>query len=295
MHIPVRIVLVETSHPGNIGAAARAMKTMGLDELVLVAPRDFPSADATARASGADDVLARARVVDSLSNAIADCGFVAGASARLRKLSGPVVDPRESAAALRKHAGETTVAMVFGPEHSGLTNEDLGRCNQVVHIPANPAYSSLNVAMAVQVICYELRMAALKRPVDAEQAARRTHTSAMPPPSTAPEAEPAAGQRDAAETTGPDASGATAGRDSPLATAAELEGFHRHLESALRAAGFMKTDHSRQLRLRLRRIFQRSGLDRNEVNILRGVLTALADGKRDEHREPTPQRAGSVE
>lgn len=294
MQIPVRIVLVETSHPGNIGAAARAMKTMGLDELVLVAPRDFPSADATARASGADDVLAQARVVDSLGAAIADCGFVAGASARLRKLSGPVVDPREGAAALRKHAGETTVAMVFGPEHSGLTNEDLGRCNQVVHIPANPAYSSLNVAMAVQVICYELRMAALKRPVDAEQAARRTHTSAMPPPSTAPEAEPAAGQRDAAEATGRDAAGAT-GRDSPPATAAELEGFYLHLESALSAAGFIKTDHSRQLRLRLRRIFQRSGLDRNEVNILRGVLTALADGKRDERRESTPQQAGSVE
>ena len=301
MQIPVRIVLVETSHPGNIGAAARAMKTMGPDELVLVAPRDFPSADATARASGADDVLARARVADSLDDAIADCGFVAGASARLRRLSWPVVDPRAGAAALLRHAGETKVAMVFGPEHSGLTNEDLGRCNQVVHIPANPAYSSLNVAMAVQVICYELRMAALERPVDAEQAARLAHASETLPPSTAPEAEPTAGLRAAAAgpdtdgATGRDAAGATAGRDSPPATAAELEGFYRHLESALRAAGFMKTDHSRQIRLRLRRIFQRSGLDRNEVNILRGVLTALADGKRDERREPTPQQAGSVE
>lgn len=295
MQIPVRIVLVETSHPGNIGAAARAMKTMGLDELVLVAPQDFPSAEATARASGADDVLARTRVVDSLGDAIADCGFVAGASARLRRLSWPVVDPRAGAAALRRHAGETKVAMVFGPEHSGLTNEDLGRCNQVVHIPANPAYRSLNVAMAVQVICYELRMAALKRPVDAEQAARRTHASKTPPSSTEPEAEPAAGLLDAAEATSPDATGATAGRDSPPATAAELEGFYGHLESALSAAGFMKTDHSRQLRLRLRRIFQRSGLDRNEVNILRGVLTALADGKRGERREATSQQAGSVE
>lgn len=295
MQIPVRIVLVETSHPGNIGAAARAMKTMGLDELVLVAPQGFPSADATARASGADDVLARARVVNSLGDAIADCGFVAGASARLRRLSWPVVDPRAGAAALRKHAGETKVAMVFGPEHSGLTNEDLGRCNQVVHIPANPAYSSLNVAMAVQVLCYELRMAALERPADAEPAERRAHASETPPPSTAHEAERAAGLRAAAEATGRDASGATAGGDSPPATAAELEGFYQHLESALRTAGFMKTDHSRQLRLRLRRIFQRSGLDRNEVNILRGVLTALADGKRDERREPTPQQAGSIE
>lgn len=260
MQIPVRIVLVETSHPGNIGAAARAMKTMGLDELVLVAPREFPSADATARASGADDVLARARVVNSLGDAIADCGFVAGATARLRKLSWPVVDPRAGAAALQKHAGETKVAMVFGPEHSGLTNEDLGRCNQVVHIPANPAYSSLNVAMAVQVICYELRMAALEHGADPEPGEQGID-----------------------------------GPDSPPATAAELDGFYRHLESALRTAGFMKTDHSRQLRLRLRRIFQRSALDRNEVNILRGVLTALADGKRGERREPTPQQAGSVE
>ena len=275
MHIPVRIVLVETSHPGNIGAAARAMKTMGLDELVLVAPRDFPSADATARASGADDVLAQARVVDSLDDAIADCGFVTGASARLRKLAWPVVDPRAGAEALHKHAGETKVAMVFGPEHSGLTNEDLGRCNQVVHIPANPAYRSLNVAMAVQVICYELRMAALERPMDTEQAARRTHASETPPPSAAPNAAPAAGLRDAAEATGPDAAGATAGRDSSPATAAELEGFYRHLESALRTAGFLREGQSKQLKLRLRRIFQRSDLDRNEVNILRGAVAAL--------------------
>ena len=246
MHIPVRIVLVETSHPGNIGASARAMKTMGLDDLVLVAPREFPSAEATARASGADDVLARARIVDSLADAIADCGFVAGASARMRRLSWPVVNPRLGAAALWEHALDTAVAMVFGPEHSGLTNEDLGRCNQVVHIPANPAYSSLNVAMAVQVLCYELRMAALERqgPVDDEA-------------------------RGLAE-------------EAPPATGAELEGFYRHLEAALTAAGFLKPDHPRQLKLRLRRLFQRSGLDRNEVNILRGMLTALEGSRKED-------------
>ena len=246
MHIPVRIVLVDTSHPGNIGASARAMKTMGLDDLVLVAPRDFPSAEATARASGADDLLARARIVDSLGDAIADCGFVAGASARLRRLSWPVVDPRAGAGALQKHARETRVAMVFGPEHSGLTNEDLGRCNQVVHIPANPAYSSLNVAMAVQVLCYELRMTALEHKAADEPLKRRID---------APE--------------------------SPPATAAELEGFYRHLESALSTAGFLKPERPRQLKLRLRRIFQRSGLDRNEVNILRGALTALQGGRKE--------------
>ena len=293
MQVPVRIVLVETSHPGNIGASARAMKTMGLDELVLVAPREFPSAEATARASGADDVLARARVVGSLAEAIADCGFVAGASARLRRLSWPLVDPRRGAASLWRHAPDTSVAMVFGPEHSGLTNEDLGRCNQVVHIPANPAYSSLNVAMAVQVLCYELRMAALERQADTEQMAHRAHAPesltapempTAPKTSTAPastEAEPAAGLRNPEGTAEREAAGET-GRESPPATAAELEGFHRHLESALKSAGFLREGRSRQLKLRLRRIFQRSGLDRNEVNILRGALTALEGGRKED-------------
>ena len=295
MRIPVRIVLVETSHPGNIGASARAMKTMGLDELILVAPRDFPSAEATARASGADDVLARARVVDSLADAIADCGFVAGASARLRRLSWPVADPRRGAATLWKQALDTSVAMVFGSERSGLTNEDLGRCNQVVHIPANPAYGSLNVAMAVQVLCYELRMAALEHQVgaeqaprhaqetDAEQAMRRAHTLDAPPAPAVLQAGPATGRPHSGPTVGGTAAPAVEqnaanalGRESPPATAAELEGFHLHLESALRAAGFLKENRSRQLKLRLRRIFQRSGLDRNEVNILRGALKALA-------------------
>ena len=257
MHIPVRIVLVETSHPGNIGASARAMKTMGLDELVLVAPQDFPSAEATARASGADDVLARARIVDSLGDATADCGFVAGASARPRRLSWPVADPRRGAATLLDHAPDTPVAMVFGPEHSGLTNEDLGRCNQVVHIPANPAYSSLNVAMAVQVLCYELRVAGLER----REAGRSTaHERGKPGVGAAPLPEE---------------------REAPPATAAELEGFYRHLESALSTAGFLKPERPRQLKLRLRRIFQRSGLDRNEINILRGALTALQDGRKE--------------
>ena len=138
------------------------------------------------------------------------------------------------------------MAVVFGPEQSGMTNQDLGRCHQLVHIPANPVYGSLNVAMAVQVLCYELRMAGLERE-SVQDAGAREPAGAEPPP----------------------------------ATAGELEGFHRHLERALSAAGFLKTDHSRQLKLRLRRIFQRSRLDRNEVNILRGVLTAL-DGKHED-------------
>lgn len=238
MHVPVRIVLVETSHPGNIGASARAMKTMGLSDLTLVAPTDFPSAEATARASGADDVLAAARVVDSLDAAIADCGFVIGASARMRSLAWPVVDPRAAAEAVWSEVGETPVAVVFGPEHSGLTNEDMARCQRLVHIPANPDYASLNIAMAVQVICYELRMAHPDRvplPIDEESL-----------------------------------------REAPLANAEELEGFHRHLETVLSDAGFLNPDHPRQLKLRLRRIFHRSRLDRNEINILRGMLVALS-------------------
>ena len=248
MHIPVRIVLVETSHPGNIGASARAMKTMGLDDLVLVSPKGFPSAEATARASGADDVLARARVVGTLSEAIAECRFVVGASARLRSLPWPTVDPQTCARLLWEHAPENPVAVVLGPEHSGLTNEDLGRCHQLVHIPANPDYSSLNLAMAVQVLCYELRMA---HP-DLQQL-------------------PDGGAESVFEE-----------RDTPLASAEELEGLHQHLETALSAVGFLNLDHPKQLKLRLRRIFHRSRLDRNEINILRGMLAAL---------EPSSKRA----
>jgi tRNA (cytidine32/uridine32-2'-O)-methyltransferase len=161
MQIPVRIVLVETSHPGNIGATARAMKSMGLSDLVLVRPKVFPSPEATARAAGADDVLENARVVETLPEAIADCGFVAGASARLRTVQLPTVDPRQCAEEALRNTVDTRVAILFGPEQSGLTNEDLGRCQRLVYIPANPEYSSLNLAMAVQVICYELRMTAL--------------------------------------------------------------------------------------------------------------------------------------
>ena len=248
MPLPVRIVLVETSHPGNIGASARAMKTMGLNNLVLVAPKEFPCADATARASGADDVLARARVVASLSEAIEDCGFVVGASARSRSLSWPTVDPRTCARTVCEQAADSNVAIVLGAEQSGLTNEDLGRCHEVVHIPANPEYSSLNLAMAVQVLCYELRLAQ----------------------------DEASGVTDTVE---------KEARDAPLATADELDGFHRQMEAVLADVGFLKSDHPKQLKLRLRRIFHRSRLDQTEINILRGMLAALDPRARREQRK----------
>ncbi len=161
MSIPVRIILVGTTHPGNIGAAARAMRTMGLDRLTLVAPREFPSPEATARAAGADCVLEQAHVCATLEEALAGCRFVIGASARLRAVPWPAVTPREAAPRLLAESAHGEAAVMFGRESSGLNNEELARCHALLHIPTNPDYSSLNLAMAVQVVAYELRLAAL--------------------------------------------------------------------------------------------------------------------------------------
>ena len=155
----VRLVLVETTHPGNIGAVARAMKTMGLTRLTLVAPRLFPSAEATARASGADDLLMSARVVPTLAEAIADCVAVFGTTARPRYLEWPVLPPREAAARVTALSAEGEVAIVFGRERTGLTNAELELCSQAIRIPTNPDFSSLNIAQAAQIIAYELRLA----------------------------------------------------------------------------------------------------------------------------------------
>jgi len=156
MSFPIRFVLCETSHPGNIGAAARAMKTMGFDELVLVNPNDFPSTEAVARAAGATDVLAGARVVTTLDEALAGCGLVVGTSARRRSLQWPELNPRECAQQVLATAESNAVAIVFGTERAGLQNEQMDKCNALVYIPANPEYSSLNLASAVQLIAYEL-------------------------------------------------------------------------------------------------------------------------------------------
>ncbi len=161
MSIPVRIILVGTTHPGNIGATARAMCTMGLDRLTLVAPREFPSPEATARAAGADAVLDGAQVCDTLEEALAGCRFVVGASARLRAVPWPAVTPREAAPRLLAESAHGEAAVMFGRESSGLNNEELARCHALLHIPTNPEYSSLNLAMAVQVVAYELRLATL--------------------------------------------------------------------------------------------------------------------------------------
>ena len=159
MKTNIRVVLVNTSHPGNIGAAARAMKNMCLERLYLVEPNDFPNAEATSRASGADDLLARAVVCSSLEEALAGCHFVVGTSARSRSITWPVMPPRDCATKLVEESAEGDVAIVFGREHSGLTNEELERCHYLVHIPSNPNFSSLNIGAAVQVLAYEVMMA----------------------------------------------------------------------------------------------------------------------------------------
>lgn len=229
------IVLVGTTHPGNIGAAARAMKNMGMSCLRLVAPRTFPSAEATARAAGADDLLAAATVHPTLEEAVADCSLVIGASARSRALGCPSLEPRAAAARV---AGALPArgALVFGREHSGLSNEELDRCHFRLHIPSDPVFSSLNVAAAVQIACYELRLAALAEPRTAvpEEAGERHEVDHQ-----------------------------------------EMERFYVHLERVLVELDFLDPANPRHLMRRLRLLYNRAHPDRNEINILRGILTAV--------------------
>ena len=229
----IRIVLVGTTHPGNIGAAARAMKNMGLSDLALVNPRHFPHDDATARASGATDVLEGATVVSSLSEALTDCVYVAGASARSRSINWPSMGPRDCAERMILESKQGKVAAVFGPEKSGLNNDDLDLCHTLLTIPTDPGFSSLNLAMAVQVLTYELRVAGM---VDA---------------------------------------GPGFESESPPATGEEMENFYIHLQQVLTDIEFFDPDNPRHLMRRIRRMFIRARPDKNEVNILRGILTAV--------------------
>jgi TrmH family RNA methyltransferase len=229
----IRFVLVGTTHPGNIGAAARAMKTMGLKHLHLVAPKQFPCAEATTRASGADDILAKAVVHEHLASAIAGCHQVYGMSARLRHFHVPLMNPREAVQSLENFDDDSQIAIVFGREHSGLSNDELDRCQVLVNIPANPEYSSLNLAAAVQVFAYELRM------------------------SFKPEIERG-----------------RIGEQREAITGIDLEHLFEHFERSLTAIGFLKPDNPRYLMRRIRRLFNRADLDRNEVQILHGILRA---------------------
>ena len=233
----VRFVLVGTTHPGNIGATARAMKVMGFNRLHLVDPKVFPHADATAMASGADDVLADCEIHQDLTSALAGCGLVLGSSARLRSLALPQLDARAAARrAVKESAGAdrgTEVAVLFGQERAGLSNEQIQRCHYLVHIPTNPDYSSLNLSQAVQVLAYELRMALLE--FDGTE---------QPP------------------------------RDWQPVGQEQMEHFYEHLQKTLLDIGFLNPDQPKMLMARLRRLFNRARPDQNEVNILRGWLSA---------------------
>jgi tRNA (cytidine32/uridine32-2'-O)-methyltransferase len=260
----LRIVLVETQHPGNIGSAARAMKTMGLSKLVLVAPHRLQHQDALALAAGADDVLANAQVCSTLAEALADCRFVAGCTARQRQVALPEFDPREAASRLLDEAGDGAVALVFGPERTGLTNEDLQRCHATVHIPANPDYSSLNLAAAVQVLSYELRLAALAR-----QEQKRGQSEV----SRCGLSDSGEGQREIHS----DPFFALAARRDPPSTQAQMEAFFDHLERMLDGIDFHKGRSPTTVMRRLRGLFLRAQPDTRELRILRGIF---ADAER---------------
>lgn len=231
-----RIVLVNTSHPGNIGSVARAMKTMGLAELYLVSPVHFPHAKAYEMASGASEVLDTAVVVDTLTEALLDCNFVIGTSARARSIPWPLLTPRNLAEKIKQEHAHSKVAIVFGREQSGLTNKELESCHMHVQIPANPNYSSLNIASAVQIIAYELRL--IFQDCNLQN---------------------------------------NAPWDYRPATMEEMERFFKHLQEVLIQIGFLKMNAPRRLMRRMRRLFLRAQLDAMEMNMLRGMLTAVQE------------------
>ncbi len=237
-----RIVLVNTSHPGNIGAAARAMKNMGLSRLYLVAPKQHPVYEAYSRAVGADDVLTNAVVTDTLADALNGCVWVAGTSARERMVQWPIYEPRECAGLCRDHSVQGDIAIVFGRERTGLTNEELEMCNGLVHIPTSPEYSSLNVAAAVQVLCYEIRMAFMS---DADAAVEKTRTH----------------------------------KEDMAATTDQLEGMYQHMYQMMQDIQFFSGSNPEVIMRRLKSLFNRAQTTKREVAILRGIFSA-AQGKK---------------
>lgn len=248
----VRIILIRTTHPGNIGAVARAMKNMGFSRLYLVNPRTFPTEEASALAGSAEDILEQAIVINTLEEAVADCHWVLGLSARERSIAWPSLEARNAATEIVKNLQENDkaqIAFVFGQEQSGLSNEELEKCHFQVIIPANPTYTSLNLAQAVQVMTYELRMAFL------------SHLS-----HTKEKSEKEKNENSEKNKPGSD--------EAEKATHAEMEGFYIQLEAVLRQIQFLGKD-SPLLMTRLRRFFNRRDPDKIELNILRGILTAL--------------------
>ena len=237
----IRIILVNTTHPGNIGGVARAMKNMGLKQLYLVKPKKYPDEEAVWRSGHALDLLDTAVVTETLDEALGDSGLIIGTSARERKIPWPLLNPRESALEAVKESDKHTVSIIFGREDRGLTNEELQKCHLHLNIPTNDDYSSLNLAAAVQVVCYELRMAAVG---DGLSSMKQN-------------------QVDMREW------------DVPPASSEMLEHFYQHLEQVLVDINFLDPETPRQTMTRLRRLFNRIRMDEMEVSMLRGVLKSV--------------------
>jgi TrmH family RNA methyltransferase len=257
--VDIRIVLVEPSHPGNIGAAARAMRNMALEQLVLVRPKRFPDLEATARASGAESLLRDARVTGTLAEAIAGCGYVAATTSRERDQNFRVLDVREAASRILAEAQRAPAAVLFGAERTGLTNEDLEQSHALVRIPADGRYPSLNLAMAVQIVTYELYRA------QSVAGGETLETPAQPSPAA------------------------------PLATPEEMGRLYAHLAAVMEEVQFRdRTQSGTNLMGRIRRFLQRAELDQNEVNIVRGLLTAVQERRRTAGARPSAQHANGT-
>ncbi|WP_440864768.1 tRNA (cytosine(32)/uridine(32)-2'-O)-methyltransferase TrmJ [Symbiopectobacterium purcellii] len=237
----IRIILVETSHTGNMGSTARAMKTMGLKNLYLVKPLIKPDSQAIALAAGASDIIGNATLVNTLDEALVGCNLVVGTSARSRSLPWPMLEPRECGVRSAHEAQHAPVALVFGRERVGLTNDELQKCHYHVYIPANPEYSSLNLAMAVQLIAYEVRVAHLDL----------------------------------------QAQGAPQIVEEPYPLVDDLERFYTHLEETLHYTGFIRKAHQGQVMHKLRRLFTRARPEEQELAILRGILSSVQKNRRD--------------
>lgn len=230
----IRVVMINTSHPGNIGAAARVMKNMGLTRLYLVEPKLFPNAEATSMASGADDLLTQAVVCNSLEQALEGCHLVLGSTARERKIQHEFIDAREAGILSFQESENQEVALVFGRERTGMTNEEIGLCHKLINIPTNPVYQSLNVASAIQIVAYELKMA-LESQGETDSLSKE--------------------------------------RLVEFAASDAMEGFYQHLQQTLVDIDFLNLEQSPQLMPKLRNLYNRSRLTSEELNILRGILT----------------------
>lgn len=232
----IKIVLSNTTHPGNIGAAARAMKVMGLSQLVLVNPRKYPSAEATERASKANDILANAQICSSIEDAIADSRLIIGASARTRSLPSKLMTPRELVNLIKQDLSRTPVSILFGTESSGLTNKELFLCHYHVYIPTNPDYSSLNLASAVQLIAYEMRLAFS----DMDQLPQQEIN-----------------------------------KNEVVVSREQLAGLLQHFDSVMQQTGYLVPEFGKQIKNRMNRLFSKAEITSSEMNILRGFLTSI--------------------